>query len=255
MRLRDQVEIIEQGAGEGPLVLMLPGLGNRGAGFRPLARALSRWMRPVIVEYPEGHHAATGAATLARDVASVVGPMDGVIASSFGGMVAAHFAQISDVRGVAFLGSFTQLDQLGVRASLIRLMGPVAMMGHHVAPLLATVAAFGHVPREHVEDVIPSSVPERTAVLHRSWAIPGESRGVELSGRALSCVAIQGSHDVLVPASTLRRLAKALPPGSRTHLLKGAGHVPYLTHVEQCVERLRPWIDSLRAEPAEERAA
>jgi pimeloyl-ACP methyl ester carboxylesterase len=93
--------------------------------------------------------------------------------------------------------------------------------------------------------VIPSTQPERSAVWHRAFAIPTEPHGAALHDLPISCVALQGSHDLLVPSSTLPLLAKALPPGSATHIIRGAGHVPYLTHVEECVRLLRPWIESL----------
>ncbi|MFY0573619.1 alpha/beta fold hydrolase [Cystobacter fuscus] len=76
--------------GEGPRVLMLPGLGARGAGFQALARRLQHVARPLLVEYPEGPHAARGAGALAQEVFEACGPVDAVVASSFGGMVAAH---------------------------------------------------------------------------------------------------------------------------------------------------------------------
>jgi pimeloyl-ACP methyl ester carboxylesterase len=111
------------------------------------------------------------------------------------------------------------------------------------------------VKAEHVANIIPSTPAERSAIWHRSRAVSNESRGVDLRDLPLSCVALQGSHDLLVPASTLSRLAGALPVGSRTQLIRGAGHVPYLTHLDECVRYLRPWIASISAGSSREVAA
>ncbi|HEX8539294.1 MAG TPA: alpha/beta hydrolase, partial [Cystobacter sp.] len=43
----------------------------------------------------------------------------------------------------------------------------------------------------------------------------------------------------------VRRLAASLPPGTPQHLLRGAGHVPYFTHPEECARLLTPWLAAL----------
>ncbi|WNZ60249.1 hypothetical protein QEG98_30210 [Myxococcus sp. MxC21-1] len=88
--MRREVQWMEWGQGRGPRVLLLPGLGARGSGFQALAHQLLPWARPILVEYPEGEAAACGAGALARQVLRAVGDVDAVVASSFGGMVAAH---------------------------------------------------------------------------------------------------------------------------------------------------------------------
>jgi pimeloyl-ACP methyl ester carboxylesterase len=242
--MRETVEIIERGEGVGPRILMLPGLGNRGAGFRPLARALAPWARPIIVEYPEGPYAAMGAEALALRVSETVGPVDGVLGSSFGGMVAGYLAANGRVRGAALVGSFTTLRQLGLRGFLLPLMGPIAIVP---APsvLLASIAARRFVPAVLAPDVVPTLAGERWGVWHMALAVSRQSPGVELRDLPIKCIALQGSGDLIVPPSTLGRLAASLPPGSRTTLIPGAGHVPYLTHVDECVAALRPWIEAL----------
>jgi len=242
--MRHGVELTEMGRGVGPRVLLLPGLGARGSGFRALAGLLSEVARPVLVEYPEGPRAACGVGALAREVLRAAGRMDAVVASSFGGMVAAHLAAAGAVRGVAFLGSFTRPEHLGPRGHLIALMGPIAVLGRP-GPLTAALASWKRIPTERVPEVVPTTSLERMTTLHRAFAIRREPPPPELRGLPVSCVCIQGDRDVLVPASTMARLAASLPPGTPRHLLGGVGHVPYFTHPEECARLLMPWLDAL----------
>ncbi|MGZ3461720.1 MAG: alpha/beta fold hydrolase, partial [Archangium sp.] len=158
--MRRVVELTEMGRSTGPRVLLLPGLGARGSGFRALAERLSEVARPVLVEYPEGTHAACGAGELARQVLVAAGPVDAVVASSFGGMVAGHLAAAGGVRGVAFLGAFTRPEHLGLRGHLIALMGPIAVLGRP-GPLTAALASWKPLPFERVPEVVPTTTLER----------------------------------------------------------------------------------------------
>ncbi|WP_164002788.1 alpha/beta fold hydrolase [Pyxidicoccus caerfyrddinensis] len=247
--MRREVQLTELGWGRGPRVLLLPGLGARGSGFRALAHQLAPTARPVLVEYPEGGHAACGAGTLARQVLQAAGHFDAVVASSFGGMVAAHLAAAGAARGVAFLGSFTRPSQLGVRGRVIGMMGPIALWGRP-GIVAAGLAAWKPVPLDRVAEVVPTTKVERSTTWHRALAIGDEAPPPELRRLSVSCVCIQGDRDVLVPPSTLERLAASLPSGTPRHLLRGAGHVPYFTHPEECARLLRPWLEALTsAEP------
>ncbi|WP_141328232.1 alpha/beta fold hydrolase [Myxococcus sp. AB025B] len=246
--MRSDVQLTEVGRGEGPRVLLLPGLGARGSGFRALAQALSPLCRPVLVEYPEGAHAAVGAGALARQVAHAAGPVDAVVASSFGGMVAAHLAAAGVARGVAFLGAFTRTTHLGARGLLIGMMGPIAVWARP-GVVAAGLAAWKPVPFAQVAEVVPTTVLERGTTWHRALAIQREAHPPELRRLDVSCLCIQGDRDVLVPPSTVERLLQSLPPGTPHHLLKGAGHVPYFTHPEACAELLAPWLSRLTSTP------
>ncbi|WPB74987.1 alpha/beta hydrolase [Archangium violaceum] len=252
--MRRVVELTEMGRGTGPRVLLLPGLGARGAGFRALAERLSFVARPVLVEYPEGSLAACGAGELARQVLTAAGRMDAVVASSYGGMVAGHLAAAGAVRGVAFMGSFTRPEHLGLRGHLLPLMGPIAVLGRP-GPFTARVASWKRVPADLVADVVPTTTLERMTTLHRAFACRREPPPPELRPLPVSCLCIQGDRDVLVPASTLARLAASLPPGTPQHLLRGAGHVPYFTHPEECARLLTPWLHALAPSTGAETAA
>lgn len=244
--MRRTVELKEVGQGRGPRVLLLPGLGARGVGFEALAERLAWTARPVLVEYPEGRHAACGAATLAQQVREAAGPMDAVVASSFGGMVAAQLAAAGEVRGVAFLGAFTRPEHLGLRGPLLPLMGPIALLGRP-GLLAASLASWQRVPAARVPDVVPTTHLERLSTWHRALAIPREPPPASLRGLPVSCICIQGDRDVLVPPGSMTRLAEALPEGTPLHLLKGAGHVPYFSHPAECAELLAPWLEALPA--------
>jgi pimeloyl-ACP methyl ester carboxylesterase len=246
--MRCEVRLTEVGQGQGPRVLLLPGLGARGTGFRALAHQLAPVARPLLVDYPEGTHAARGAKALAEQVAQAVGPLDAVVASSFGGMVAAHLAAAGKVRGVAFLGSFTRPEHLGLRGVLLALMGPIAVLGRP-GRAAASLASWRLISGEQIAEVVPTTSLERFTTWHRAFAIGTEPPPEDLRGLPISCVCLQGDRDVLVPPSTLERLAATLPPGTPRHLLRGAGHVPYFTHPDECARLLQPWLAALAPAP------
>ncbi|MBJ6761665.1 alpha/beta hydrolase [Myxococcaceae bacterium JPH2] len=249
--MRREVQLTEVGQGEGPRVLLLAGLGARGSGFRALAERLAECSRPVLVEYPEGVHASQGARSLAVRVLRAAGPVDAVVASSYGGMVAAHLAAGGATRGVAFLGSFARTEHLGLRGRLIRMMGPIAVLGRPGWGA-ASLAAWKPVPRAQVAEVVPTTWEERVTTLYRAFAIRSEPPPPELRRLPVACICIQGDRDVLVPPATLGRLAESLPPGTPRHLLRGAGHVPYFSHPDACARLLRPWLASLAVESSPE---
>lgn len=247
--MRREVDITEVGHGRGPRVLLLPGLGARGSGFRGLAQRLAERARPLLAEYPEGEHAARGARALAEEVLRAVGPVDAVVASSYGGMVAAHLAAGGATRGVAFLGSFARTEHLGLRGHLIAMMGPIAVLGRP-GLVAASLAAWRPVPRAQVAEVVPTTTLERVTTLRRAFAIGSEPPPPELRHLPVSCVCIQGDRDVLVPPATVARLAASLPPGTPRFVLKGAGHVPYFSHPEECARLLAPWLEALAPAPS-----
>jgi pimeloyl-ACP methyl ester carboxylesterase len=225
-------------------VLFLPGLGNRGAGFRRLADRLQAYSRPILVEYPTGRAASAGAMVLARQVLDAVGTTDAIIASSFGGMVGAHLVVSGSARGIAFVGSFTSLDQLGLRGPLIRLMGPIAVAGRPGAAA-AAIAANRALPANVVPDIVPVTPEERRGVLFRALAIPREGPPPPLRDLNVSCLAIHGDQDWLVPVAVLPRLVATLPKGTPSHVVVGAGHVPYFTHADLLERLLRSWLKGI----------
>ncbi|ADO73094.1 alpha/beta fold hydrolase [Stigmatella aurantiaca] len=247
--MRRRVHLTEVGQGRGPRVLLLPGLGARGSGFRALAGQLAEVARPVLVEYPEGTHAACGAKALSEQVLQEAGAPDAVVASSFGGMVAAHLAVAGVTRGVAFLGSFTRPEHLGMRGALLALMGPIAVLGRP-GRVAASLASWQRIPGAQVPEVVPTTAVERITTLHRAFAVGRELPPPDLRAFPVSCVCLQGDRDVLVPPATLERLAASLPPGTPRHLLRGAGHVPYFTHPQECARLLRPWLAALAPAPS-----
>lgn len=239
----DQVQWQESGT-NGPRVLLLPGLGARGAGFRPLADALAPTCRPIVVEYPTGTAAAVGAAGLAGQLFEAVGPVDVVVASSFGGMVAAHLAAAGAVRAIAFVGSFTALDQLGPRGSLLPVLGMVAEFARPDR-VAAVIAANARVPRQFVADIVPNTAPERRATLRRAFAIPREPPPPALRHLPVSCLVFHGDGDWLLPISVMPRLLASLPVGTASHVIAGGGHVPYFTHAPVIANILQPWLARL----------
>ena len=227
--------------GKGPRVLLLPGLGARGRGFAALAERLGSWSSPSWVDYPESRWAAVGPDRLADEVFACAGPVDLVVASSYGGLVAAHLVHSGATRAVAFVGSFLRPSHLGWRQGLLRRMGEIALWGRP-GVLSAMVASAGWVPLEQACDVVPTTLIERDTVRFRVGALTSESLApplVDVPG--LRCLVIQGGRDLLVPPSTVPRLMADLPPGTELVTLPDAGHVPYFSHPDELSRLLERW--------------
>jgi len=240
--MRTRVEVQRLGT-TGPVVVLLAGLGARGSGFRPLADRLAVSSRPVLVEYPEGRLAACGPGTLALAVREAIGSMDAVVGSSYGGLVAAHLAARGHVRGLALVGSFTHPDQLGVRGLLVPLLGAAAVLGRP-GPVAARIAARGRIAPDQVPHIVPTTPAERWSVVLRSLAARRETPP-PLRDAPVSCICLHGDLDPLVPVEILPGVARALPPFTPLHVLRGAGHVPYHTHADACAGLLGPWLARL----------
>lgn len=244
--MRTAVEIESVGLGNGPRILLLPGLGARGSGFRRLADALSHDFTPLVVEYPEGRYAASGPRELAQAVLDASGPVDAIVASSYGGLVAAHLVSMGAARSLCLIGSFTDRAQLGWRGTVIGLMGAIAELGRP-GRLAACIASASLVDSDWVPHVVPTTGVERRTVLHRALATYGEPPPASLRDADVSCIAIHGALDVLVPVGVLPRVLESLPPGSPSHVIRNAGHVPYFTHAEECAGILREWLADARS--------
>lgn len=243
-----KVEIV--GDGRGPRIALLPGLGARGEGFRELATLLTPRATSLLVEYPVGPQANTGAMALADELHRAVGPVDAIVASSMAGLVAARFVERRLVRGVAFVSSFTHLSQLGGRKRLFPLMGPIARFARP-SRVAATIASWKRVALRDVATIVPTTAPERLGVWHRARAVHREVTRSHPIPEEIACVAIHGDRDALLPLSVLGRLGATLPDGTLLHVLKGAGHVPYWSHAREVRALLDPWLDEVERRLAE----
>jgi pimeloyl-ACP methyl ester carboxylesterase len=237
------VRVVEWG-GRGPRLLMLPGLGARGDGFAPLARRMTSHAQVLTVDYPEGLAAARDAGALAGEVADAVGDVDGLLASSMGGLVATHLMARRRARGVAFLGSFSRLGQLGWRARAFALMGHIAVLGRP-GPAAAAIAAAEWVGGGAAPVLVPTTSTERWSVWYRSRAVSEAQDPPSLVGSEGHFVAIQGGRDILVPPRTVDQLRRELPPGTPVYVIPDAGHVPYWSHPWDVARLLAPWMQRL----------
>ncbi len=241
--------------GVGPRIVCLPGLGARGQGFAALVDALRPWAAPSWVDYPESRWAAVGPDRLAAEVLSQVGPVDLVVASSYGGLVAAHLAHAGATRAVAFVGSFLRPAHLGWREPLLFRMGEMALWGRP-GPLTASIAAAGWVRSERAAEIVPTTLLERETVRYRVGALRPETLAPPLAERSgLKYLVIQGERDFLVPPSTAPKLLRDLPPETRLVTLPDAGHVPYFSHPGAVAELLKGWLPEVLHGNGEGRAS
>jgi len=232
------------GSPDFPRILFLPGLGARANGFSLLADRLRSSARCVLVEYPRGSDAGDTPGELAARLAATVGSFQGVVASSYGGLLAGELVRQGHVKNAAFIGSFFRKSHLGWRGPFVPLLGGVAI-GVRPGRLFASIASARLVSRETTADIVPTTREEQWALWYRSnalrrWPDPGDLRGIE--GKFL---VIQGGRDLLVPPRVADRLLKDLPPRTFLFRIPEAGHVPYSTHPAECAERLANWCADL----------
>jgi 3-oxoadipate enol-lactonase len=83
----------------------------------------------------------------------------------------------------------------------------------------------------------------------RGWvgcasAIAGTDFYTPTSGLRLPVLAIAGANDGTTPPDLVRETAD-LVPGSRFHLIRGAGHLPMVEKPEEYVQVLREFLRSI----------
>jgi pimeloyl-ACP methyl ester carboxylesterase len=231
-------------------VVCLAGMGANGRSFTRQAPLASTW--PFVLlntpnQTPPGidptEHAADAVEELV-DREQLEQPI--LLASSFGGAVAARVAlrraerigALVLVNGVvsrrqiplAFPGF---VDLLDAPDALARMVSPIAaqiMGGFHLDP-----AARDEIVRE-ARGFQRVELKRRLAALLRLDLLPA------LTKLRVPSLCVHGSRDLLVPWRRGRWLADAL--GGVFVLIRGAGHLPYLTHPAEFNGRLARFLET-----------
>jgi pimeloyl-ACP methyl ester carboxylesterase len=218
--------------GEGPAIVMLPGLGADARLLAPQAAAfpglvVPPWIAPHKNE-PLTAYAARLATTFSITPDTIIGGV------SFGGMLSLEIAKIARPRAVILIASCRHPRAIssGVkRFATVGLKLPLPAAAARLAPL--AVPALG-----------PMGTAERKVILDMAASAPlafmrwGGRAILEWEGcESLPCpvLHIHGRRDRVIPI-------KAVAPDIA---IPGAGHIVNLTHVEEVNGHIRAFIDRL----------
>lgn len=217
-------------------VVCLAGMGANGRSFArqaPLATTWPFYLLNTPNETPEGIDPIAFAADAVEEFIAherLVRPI--LLASSFGGAVAATVA----LRHPARLGGLVMADAVVSRwqiplafpgfVDLIDAPEPLARL---VSPLAVQLMGGFRLDRAARDEIVreariihPDELKLRLQALLRIDLLP------QLRALTVPSLCIHGSRDLLVPWRRGRRLADVL--GGVFVRIRGAGHLPYLTH-------------------------
>lgn len=251
---------------EGPIVLMLHGLGSQAGIWRAVGPALAaRGARAIAVDLPghgltskgadfdytlEGH--ARWLEALVDAFAGAPGAAVHLVGSSLGGLWAAGFAtrRPDRIRSLALIGSIglaplapercrwtadylRRMDRESVASRLRQAVEDPGVVdetlieeGYRMNNSPGAAAAFAALARYYLERLNGDLQLERLAARAASWPV----------------LLIWGAEDRIVP-STQARAAAARIPASTLLLLAGAGHIPHLERPEAVTAGLAALVE------------
>jgi pimeloyl-[acyl-carrier protein] methyl ester esterase len=246
-------------AGDGPDLVLLHGWGAHGGVWGEVIERLAQHFRVHVVDLPGHGRSPPGAQGalrgLADHLASVFPRAVGVAGWSLGGQVAIEWALAAPghVRGLALLAStpcFVERTDWahGMQAEIF---DAFAQELERDGP--ATLARFAAL------QVLGSAHAQSTRATLRRWLSQARApapadlaeglqllRATDLRARLgavqAKCVVIHGTQDRIAPLAAGAFLAAALPC-ARFEAVDGAGHVPFLSHPETCVQIIRGLAD------------
>jgi pimeloyl-ACP methyl ester carboxylesterase len=220
-------------------LVCIAGMGADGRSFvRQRALARDRWVLPLNLPYetPPGADPLDFAAEVVEEYCEHEGlERPALLGSSFGGAVSTLVALRGRVAASALVlaGPVLSRRQIPFATTMfvdvLEAPEPVARL---VSPIAAQIMGGFALDREGRDELVREArhftgreLKRRLVALLRVDLLP------RLPSLALPTLFVHGSRDWLVPWRSSQRAA-ALVPGGRFELLKGAGHVPYLSNAE-----------------------
>ncbi|CAA9416043.1 MAG: hypothetical protein AVDCRST_MAG55-1654 [uncultured Rubrobacteraceae bacterium] len=241
--------------GNGPTLLLVPGLGFGPWGFFKQVPALSRRFRTVTFGLSDPHDPDHGITELARGAAALLDRLGTgrahVLGTSLGGFVAQELALARPdlVDRLVLIGT-SHGGRGGERMSarVLAAMFGVGSFSPEGAVRRGLKAATSARYRAEHPDEFDRIVRARLAF---SPSLPSYLRqaragaNFDASGRVrdidAATLVIHGSDDRLVPVANARALARAVPR-SRLRVLDGAGHLVFIEEAEEVNEGVASFL-------------
>jgi pimeloyl-ACP methyl ester carboxylesterase len=242
-RAADGTELAATIAGEGPPLLMIPGLGASRRVYAPLLPLLAARLG-VLVFDPRGVGGSgftPGPYTMAQLAADAAAVLDAagleaasVWGASMGGMVAQHLALLHPDRVARLVLACTTCGGAHAvaptPAAAAALLGKGARTPGEAYRLACTVLYAEDWQAAHA-DFIDREVAERERHPVRGGVFSAQQSAVRghdtydaLPRITVPTLVVHGDADAVVPAENGRILAARIP-GARLHLLPGRGHL------------------------------
>lgn len=239
-------------AGDGPLIVLIHGVGLRADAWDKQINALSNEFTVMAIDMP-GH----GASVLARDVTTLADYSNAIVAAlpepalvvghSMGAMIALDLAvRFPDrVRGVVALNAIYERSDAARDAVMAR---AASLDGQTMADPSATLTRwFGAVSspeREACRTWLRDVDPAAYAMAYRVFASENGPSDTQLSALTCPALFITGSDE---PNSTplMSRGMAALAPQGRVLIIDGAAHMVPMTHAAPVNAALRDFAQEV----------
>lgn len=234
-------------------ILCVPGLAASGRSFarlRPLATRYDLRMLtgPLAVPFP-GNPIDTLGEVMGEYLGRLERPV--LLGTSYGSVVAlkAALSSATKLRGLILTAALTGGAMVPRRyaafAGAMLAPRPFAWLA---APLAARVLGGRKLDRDaHRELVRESRLVSPAEMYRRVNAVLSADYAPLLERLHVPTLVIHGSRDHIIPRRMARRMADRLP-NCRYLEIPGAGHVPYLSHPREFIERVEPFLSELFAD-------
>jgi len=260
-----EVSIHFTDTGDGPALVLIPGLGSSSRSFDPVVPVLSKSYRVIAVDNrgtgrsdaPPGPYRIE---TMADDVAHVIDSLGvapvAAVGLSMGGtvlqsMLIDHRELLSAAVLLSTFPSYTAVQhawldaQLAVRRSSA---GPLAVAAVGIAWVL-TGSILGDHERLHAALELRASDPEPTG--YEAYAAHAEAtrtfdRRAELPTVTTPTLVVVGAEDVLTPVSQSVEIGELIP-GSKLVVLPRGGHGVLLEYQSRTLAVVTRFLDEVRA--------
>ncbi len=232
--------------GDGRALVCVPGYGATGESFARLAPLADRYDFHLLTPPEEARQAGDPIARFGEIVAAYAQRFERplLLGTSFGGPVVLEAASRlgDDIAGLVLISTFASLPRTPLRwltwalpalewlAERTRRWGVYVLGGRGLDRAAA---------RELLREVESISRAEKHARLRAALRCDREDLARRI---AVPVLLIHGTRDPIVPLHNGRRLA-ALIPHAELHEIRGAGHVPYVTHAPAVMALLRTFCD------------
>jgi pimeloyl-ACP methyl ester carboxylesterase len=263
--------------GEGPVLLLLHGLGCDHTTWSPIISDLAKHYTVIAPDLlghgmsakPRADYSVGGYANGMRDLLTVLGiDKVTVVGHSFGGGIAMQFAYQFPERTERMI----LVAPGGLGPEVTPFIRAVTLPGFHQAMGLATLPGIRHVGKAGLRALSRSGITaardlDEVAEIFESFKDPHARAAirhvvravVDMKGQivtmvdrayltqAMPMLVVWGSDDVVIPAKHAENVAR-IAPGAVVEVLPNSGHFPHKDHPDRFVKIVRTFIGA--TEPA-----